>query len=108
MKYEGEAKARMRRGLLHRGSTYATLLADLMAGNTAAAARVDALAPGKPGATREERLRAALALIEARRELLDADDERFGRCDACGAELGELALIEMPWADRCRAHSHIA
>jgi RNA polymerase-binding transcription factor DksA len=27
----------------------------------------------------------------------------FGRCGKCGAELSEAALVETPWADRCRA-----
>lgn len=98
-------RSHLRRGLLDRGRVLATLLADVLAGK-----RIEArLGPlgviGKPGMRPEEKLRLALDQIEGRRRLLDAGDDRFGRCDDCGEELGELALAEMPWADRCRAHA---
>ena len=47
----------------------------------------------------------ALDQIDRRRALIDADDDRFGRCDICGVDLGAGALGEMPWADRCQAHA---
>jgi hypothetical protein len=98
-------RARLRRGLLDRGLVLATLLAEVLAGKQIEA-KLGALGvEGKPGMRPEEKLRLALDQIEARRRLLDAGDDRFGRCDACGADLGELALSEMPWADRCRAHT---
>jgi RNA polymerase-binding transcription factor DksA len=50
----------------------------------------------------EERLRAYLDHVERCRELLDADDDRYGRCYTCGVDLGVPALDEMPWADRCQ------
>ena len=98
-------RARLRRGLLDRGRVLATLLAEVLAGK-----RIDVKLGalgilGKPGMRPEEKLRLALDQVEARRRLLDAGDDRFGRCDDCGEELGELALAEMPWADRCRAHA---
>ena len=62
------------------------------------------LSGGRPGMRPAEKLRKALDQIERRRELLDAGDDRFGRCDVCGADLGEDALGEMAWADRCRDH----
>jgi hypothetical protein len=98
-------RARLRRGLLDRGRVLATLLAEVLAGKPIET-RLGALGvEGKPGMRPEEKLRLALDQIEARRKLLDAGDDRFGRCDTCGADLGELALSEMPWADRCRAHA---
>jgi RNA polymerase-binding transcription factor DksA len=47
----------------------------------------------------------ALDQVEARRKLIDADDDKFGRCDVCGEDLGLPALGELPWADRCAAHA---
>ena len=99
-------RLRLRRGLLDRGRVLATLLADVMAGKRIEARLGPLGIEGKPGLRPEEKLRLALDQIEGRRRLLDAGDDRFGRCDDCGVELGEPALAEMPWADRCRAHSH--
>ena len=104
-------RARLRRGLMDRGRVLATLLADVMAGRRIAGleARLGPLGVlGKPGMRPEEKLRLALDQVEGRRRMLDAGDDRFGRCDECGVELGELALQEMPWADRCRAHAAAA
>lgn len=86
-----------------RGQNLATLLSDVMAGKQPPA--LDALVAAKPGKRPEEVLRLALDQIEARRRLLDDDDDRFGRCDLCGADLGEVALGEMAWADRCAEHA---
>jgi RNA polymerase-binding transcription factor DksA len=94
----------MRRALLDRGRVLATLLSDVLAGK-ANEARIAALVMGgKPGERPAEKLRRALDQVDGRRRLLDANDDRFGRCDICGDDLGEVALGEMPWADRCRAH----
>jgi len=108
MRPEDSLRLQLRRGLLDRGRVLATLLAEVLAGK-----RIEArLGPlgivGKPGMRPEEKLRLALDQVEGRRKLLDAGDDRFGRCDDCGVELGELALQEMPWADRCRAHSGVS
>ncbi|MEZ4398846.1 MAG: hypothetical protein R3B06_02415 [Kofleriaceae bacterium] len=103
-RFEPEVHARLRRGLLDRGQALATKLAALLAGADAdrliRALGLDA----RPGARPEEVLRAALDQVEARRRLLDSDDDRFGRCDVCGVALAPAALAEMPWADRCAAH----
>jgi hypothetical protein len=105
MRFEEPLKTRLRRGLLGRGRVLATLLSEVLAGKPMEA-RLTALGiDGKPGMRPEEKLRLALDAIEGRRKLLDADDDRFGRCDVCGVDLGEAALGEMPWADRCRAHA---
>jgi RNA polymerase-binding transcription factor DksA len=97
---------RLRRGLLDRGMVLATLLSEAMAKPGAVSeGRLTALGiGGKPGMTLREKLRWALDHVENRRKLLDARDDAYGRCEVCNADLGELALGEMPWADRCRAH----
>lgn len=86
-----------------RGQTLATLLSQVLAGKRPPG--LTALLDAKPGLRPEEVLRLALDQIEARRQLIDAGDDRFGRCDTCGADLGEPALGEMPWADRCAQHA---
>jgi RNA polymerase-binding transcription factor DksA len=95
-----------RREILRRGHSLATLLADVLAGKKSAAA-VAAMGLSKPGMRPEEALRMTLDAVEARRKLIDANDDRFGRCDICGEDLGAPALGEMPWADRCAAHAKI-
>jgi RNA polymerase-binding transcription factor DksA len=84
---------------MRKGLQIATLLSDVLAGKD----KVKELATLKlaPGIRPEEALRMYLALIEGKRALLDAGDDRFGRCEGCGIDLGESALREMPWADRC-------
>ncbi len=103
-RFDPATRAAIRRGLMRRGQALATKLAELMAGadgdRLVRALGLDA----KPGARPEEIVRAALEQVEAQRRLLDADDDRFGRCDACGVDLGAPALLEVPWADRCQAH----
>lgn len=93
----------MRAKLLARGQTLATLLSQVLAGKQPPS--LVALLAARPGKRPEEVLRLALDQIEARRQLLDADDDRFGRCDVCGVDLGEVALGEMAWADRCAEHA---
>jgi hypothetical protein len=105
MRFEEPLKTRLRRGLLDRGRVIATLLSEVLAGKPVEARLTAMGIDGKPGMRPEEKLRLALDAIEGRRKLLDADDDRFGRCDVCGVDLGEAALGEMPWADRCRAHA---
>lgn len=104
MRFAPETVVGFRRHIMKRGHDLATILADLLAGKDKTAA-LDALGAGRPGMTPEEKARAALEQVEARRRLIDADDDRFGRCDDCGDDLGELRLREMPWADRCAKHA---
>jgi hypothetical protein len=104
MHIEPITRQRLLRRLLQRGAALATLLADVLAGKDKAAA-VAALRVLRPGIRPEEALRNALDQIERRRVLLASDDERYGRCDVCGVELGIAALEEMAWADRCHAHA---
>jgi hypothetical protein len=103
MRFDPDTLARFRRDLMRRGATLATLLAEVLAGKRPPA--LAALLAAKPGKRPEEVLRLALDQVEARRKLLDAGDDRFGRCDVCGVDLGAAALGELPWADRCAAHA---
>jgi hypothetical protein len=103
MRFEDKTRTRMRRALLDRGLVLSTLLSEVLAGK-ANEARLNLLG-GKPGMRPAEKLRWALDQVERRRIMLDSNDDAFGRCDECGVDIGELALGEMPWADRCQAHS---
>lgn len=85
--------------------TLATLLAEVLAGKRPP--QLAQLMAQKPGIRPDEALRLALSQIEQRRRLLDEGDDRYGRCDACGADLGAMALGEMPWADRCATHAAV-
>jgi len=93
----------LRRGIMARGQTYASLLADVLGGKRPP--ELAALLTGKPGLRPEEVLRLALDQVERRRVLLDNTDDRYGRCDDCGVDLGIARLREMPWADRCETHA---
>lgn len=96
---------RLRRRLLDRGQAIATKLAALMAGGDAnAIARALGLTL-KPGARPEEILRRALDHVDGLRKLIDADDDRYGRCHECGLDLGVALMNEVPWADSCPAHA---
>jgi hypothetical protein len=97
--------ARLRRDLMQRGATLATLLGEVLAGKRPP--QLAALLAQMPGMRPEEVLRLALEQIERRRRLIDESDDRYGRCDTCGVDLGSAALGEMPWADRCAAHAAI-
>jgi len=103
MRFDPATLATFRRDLLRRGEIVAGLLADVLAGKRPP--QVTELLAQKPGKRPEEVLRLALDQIERRRRLIDANDDRYGRCDVCGADLGAAALGEMPWADRCAAHA---
>lgn len=98
-------KTRVRKQLLERGRVLATLLTEVLAGKPAAAKLSTMGVEGKPGMRPEEKLRWALDQLEARRKLLEDDDDQFGRCETCGADLGEAAVEQLPWADRCTAHA---
>jgi hypothetical protein len=97
--------APLRRDLMRRGLNLATLLSEVLAGKQPPA--LAAMLAARPGKRPEEVLRLALDQVEARRKLLDATDDRYGRCDICGVDLGVAALTEMPWADRCMAHAEL-
>jgi hypothetical protein len=107
LRFDEATGRRLRAQLMKKGSEIAALLADVLAGKDRRG-RLRALPlDDKPGERPEEMLRRYLDLIEARRKLFDANDDRFGRCDVCGGDLGVPSLEEMPWADRCRAHAAV-
>lgn len=103
MRFADTELASLRHDLMARGQTLATLLSDVLAGKHPP--ELAALLAEKPGKRPEEVLRLALDQVEGRRRLLDGSDDRFGRCDRCGVDLGLAHLREMPWADRCTAHA---
>ncbi len=104
MRFSPAIVTQLRRGIMKRGQTLATILSELMAGKDKEASLAALGVGGKPGMTPEEKTRAALDAIEARRTLIDTDDDRYGRCDVCGEDLGLIVLGELPWADRCQKH----
>ena len=104
LRFDAETVARIRPRLMKKGHQVATLLADVLAGKDRER-ELNALGlKDQPGERPEEKLRRYLDLLEGKRQLLDARDDRFGRCEICGADLGVMPLVEMPWADRCRQH----
>lgn len=102
-RFPAEDRARLRATLMRRGLTLATLLSEVLAGKRPPS--VEKLLAAKPGMRPEEVLRLALEQVEARRRLLDAGDDAYGRCDVCGKDLGLPAMHEVPWADRCPQHA---
>jgi RNA polymerase-binding transcription factor DksA len=102
IRFDAPTLAAFRAHLMERGRTLATLLSEVLAGKRPPA--ITALLDAKPGMRPEEVLRMTLDQVEGRRKLIDAGDDRFGRCDVCGVDLGAPALGEMPWADRCATH----
>lgn len=103
MRFDPTVQDQLRRDLLRRGATLAQLLSDVLAGKRPP--ELAELLAQRPGKRPEEVLRLALDQVESRRKLLDGGDDRYGRCDTCGVDLGAAALAEMPWADRCATHA---
>lgn len=100
MRFPPEVVQRLRKQLMARGLMLAGMLEEVLAGKEPPALGE----VGKPGMRPEERIRMALSQVEVQRKLIDADDDRFGRCGVCGVDLELPALEEVPWADRCAAH----
>ncbi|MCX5744106.1 MAG: hypothetical protein NT062_16580 [Proteobacteria bacterium] len=105
MRFKPDELTRLRRGIMKRGQTLSTVLADLLAGKQHPS--MASILAAKPGLRPEEAVRKMLDEVEARRKLIDADDDAYGRCDVCGEDLGIYALGELPWADRCHAHASV-
>ena len=103
MRFDDATLARLRKDLMKHGQTLSIMLADVLAGKVHP--QITAILDAKPGLRPEEAARMLLDQNEARRKLLDAKDDRFGRCDLCGKDLGLPTLEQMPWADRCNAHA---
>lgn len=105
MRFDAETLARLRPVIMKRGQVLAEILSELLAGKGKKKELAAIGLDDKPGLRPEERVRLALDQVESRRKLLDAGDDRFGRCDICGVDLGLVALQEYPWADRCTPHA---
>ena len=103
MRFDPGTLAMLRRDVMRRGQVLATLLADVLGGKRPP--QLAELLAQKPGKRPEEVLRLALDQIERRRKLIDSGDDRYGRCEICGEDLGMAALAQMPWADRCAKHA---
>lgn len=103
MRFDPATLATFRHDLMRRGQVLATLLSEVLAGKQPP--QLAELLAQRPGKRPEEVLRLALDQVEGRRKLIDADDDRYGRCDVCGVDLGVAALRELPWADRCEKHA---
>ena len=104
MRFDDAQTKELRRRLLDRGRVLATLLGDVLAGKDKPP-ELERILNARPGIRPEEVLRKALDQVERQRELLDRDDDRYGRCAVCGVDLGATVLEEMAWADRCETHA---
>lgn len=104
-RFSPEERKHLRASLMKRGLNLSTMLSQVLAGKEPPG--LDAMLKARPGKRPEEVLRLALDQNEERRKLLDAGDDRFGRCDVCGADLGTAAILEVPWADRCHQHAGV-
>lgn len=102
-RFSEDDRKRMRSALMKRGLNLATMLSEVLAGKEPPG--LASMLTARPGKLPEEVLRLALDDNDARRKLLDAGDDRFGRCDVCGEDLGRAAMLEVPWADRCHKHA---
>ncbi len=104
LRFDDSTRARLRAKIMRKGQAIATDLAEVLAGKDKEIKLSELpVFAAKPGMRPEERLRAYLDHVESCRKLLDADDDRFGRCAKCGTDLGLPALEEMPWAELCQA-----
>ena len=101
MRFEVTTLTQLRRQIMKRGLDLSTMLSEVLAGKNpkGLAALID-----KPGMRPEEKLRMALDQVESCRKLIDAHDDRYGRCGVCSEDLGLARLGELPSADRCNAH----
>ena len=105
LRFDDATRAVLRRRLLDRGRALATLLADVLAGKQDDRALRAVGLFAKPGLRPDEVLRAALDQVDGLRRLIDAGDDRYGRCGVCADDLGLVAITEVPWADACHAHA---
>lgn len=94
-------RERYRQALLDKGGEVARKLADLMAGKNVRLSEVQGVKGLGDRHKLEDRLRAFLDHVNARRAALEADDGSFGRCEECSKPLLVAELDEMPWATHC-------
>ena len=92
---------RLKRQLLKKGSEINAKLVDLLNGKEVSLERL--LGGGKPGETKEERLRRFLQLVDSR--LVAIRNGSYGRCQGCGEWLHFEKLEQVPWIDTCEEHA---
>jgi hypothetical protein len=98
----------MRQALLKKGKEVADKLAKALAGLNVRLEQIPARGLGSPGMRPEEKLRAYLDLINAKRRALEANDGSYGLCAFCGQPFSEVELDQVPWVDehaRCLAQA---
>jgi RNA polymerase-binding transcription factor DksA len=105
LRFDDAARARLRKKLLGRGQVIATKLSELLAGKDGRSLISMLGLDAKPGMRPEEVLRAALDHVEKLRKQIEAGDDAYGRCWACGKDVGLAGLEEVPWADACGEHA---
>jgi RNA polymerase-binding transcription factor DksA len=104
-RFDEATRARIRKRLLKRGQTIATKLSEILSGKDGETGLRALGLDAKPGMRPEEVLRAALDHVEKLRKQVEADDDAYGRCWVCNAELPVAGMEEVPWADACGAHA---
>ena len=95
-----EATLRVRASLRKKQGEVAKKLEDVLNGQNVTLGEIKLPQfddPAEPESEKLRRFMRYLAEVSAR-----LDTPEFGRCAKCGADLGEAALVETPWADRCR------
>lgn len=90
----------LRRQLLKKGAEINAKLVEILNGKDPS---VGLFGPGKPGETKEERLRRFLGLVDSRIKSIRSGT--YGSCDRCHAPLPFADLEQIPWIDTCRSCS---
>ncbi len=100
-----EQVAILKRQLLKKGAEINEKLVQILNGKNV----VDLeklLGGGKPGETKEERLRRFLALIDS--QLVAIRNGSYGKCVQCGDGIPFAHLEQIPWIDTCQKCAHPA
>ncbi len=97
----------LRRQLLNKGAEVSALLAEILAGQAVDPRALGGVGgTGRPGERPTERLRRFLDLID--QKLHATRTGTYGLCAGCGEPLALAALIQVPWAELCRACAQAA
>ena len=96
---------KLRKQLLKKGAEINAKLVEILNGKQVS---IEALAAnmfggGKPGETKEERLRRFLELVDSRIKAIR--NGTYGSCQRCQAPLPFIDLEQIPWIDTCRSCS---
>jgi len=96
-----EQIGKLKRQLLKKGSEINDKLVAILNGKDPGNL-TELLGGGKPGETKEERLRRFLALVDSR--LVQIRNGTYGKCVQCGDWLEYRHLEQIPWIDTCDKH----